>query len=71
GVKLVQELIDIYSLKVVQAYMGYIQDNAETAVKDLLKTILHCLSEKEHKNKDKIKLQAIDYALMFQLLDNF
>ncbi|CAF0933153.1 unnamed protein product [Rotaria sordida] len=61
GVKLVQELIDIYSLKLVQAYMGYIQDNAETAVKDLLKTVVHSLSGKENKNQDQVKLQAVDY----------
>ncbi|CAF1096220.1 unnamed protein product [Rotaria sp. Silwood1] len=61
GVKLVQELIDIYSLKVVQAYMRYIQDNAETAVKDLLKSVLHSFSEKEHKHQDNIKLHAVDY----------
>ncbi|CAM2705572.1 unnamed protein product [Rotaria socialis] len=59
GVKLVQELIDIYSLKLVQAYMGYIQDNAETAVKDLLQTIVHSLSKKE--NQEKVRLQAVDY----------
>ncbi|CAF1236260.1 unnamed protein product [Adineta steineri] len=63
GVKLVQELIDIYSLKVVQAYMGYIQDNAETAVKDLLKSVVESLSEKENNEKDKdhAKLHAVDY----------
>ncbi|CAF0887500.1 unnamed protein product [Adineta ricciae] len=62
GVKLVQELIDIYGLKVVQAYMGYIQDNAETAVKDLLKTVVKSLAEKENEtDKDHTKLQAFDF----------
>lgn len=33
------ELIDVYSLEVVQAYMDYIQRNAEVAVRDMLKSI--------------------------------
>lgn len=36
GIQLVKELIDQYSLKVVQAYMGHIQTNAEVAVRDML-----------------------------------
>lgn len=39
GIQLVSELIDGYNLKVVQAYMDYIQQNAEIAVRDMLKTI--------------------------------
>lgn len=37
GSQLVKELIDCYGLAVVQAYMGYIQSNAELAVRDMLK----------------------------------
>ncbi|XP_024864412.1 5-oxoprolinase [Kryptolebias marmoratus] len=37
GSQLVGELIDTYGLAVVQAYMGYIQSNAELAVRDMLK----------------------------------
>ncbi|XP_057214169.1 5-oxoprolinase isoform X1 [Triplophysa rosa] len=37
GCQLVGELIDSYGLEVVQAYMGYIQSNAELAVRDMLK----------------------------------
>ncbi|XP_076856985.1 5-oxoprolinase isoform X2 [Brachyhypopomus gauderio] len=37
GCQLVGELIDSYGLDVVQAYMGYIQSNAELAVRDMLK----------------------------------
>ncbi|XP_062859373.1 5-oxoprolinase [Trichomycterus rosablanca] len=37
GSQLVGELIDVYGLEVVQAYMGYIQSNAELAVRDMLK----------------------------------
>ena len=39
GIQLVQQLIDQYSLEVVQAYMGHIQDNAELAVRDMLKQV--------------------------------
>uniref|UniRef100_A0A3P9MIX4 5-oxoprolinase, ATP-hydrolysing n=1 Tax=Oryzias latipes TaxID=8090 RepID=A0A3P9MIX4_ORYLA len=37
GSQLVGELIDTYGLAVVQAYMGYIQSNAELAVRDMLR----------------------------------
>jgi 5-oxoprolinase (ATP-hydrolysing) len=37
GILLVCELIDAYGLDVVQAYMGHIRANAETAVRKLLK----------------------------------
>lgn len=33
------ELIDIYGLEVVQAYMQHIQDNAELSVRDMLKSM--------------------------------
>lgn len=39
GIQLVSELIDTYGLNVVQAYMNYIQQNAEVAVRDMLKEI--------------------------------
>ncbi|XP_011204171.2 5-oxoprolinase [Bactrocera dorsalis] len=39
GIQLVSELIDSYGLDVVQAYMNYIQQNAEVAVRDMLKEI--------------------------------
>ncbi|KXJ77397.1 5-oxoprolinase [Aedes albopictus] len=39
GIQLVAELIDSYGLSVVQAYMGYMQQNAELAVRDMLKEI--------------------------------
>lgn len=37
GIRLVNELIDIYGLDVVQAYMAHIQANAEVAVRQMLK----------------------------------
>lgn len=33
------ELIDIYGLEAVQAYMGHIQSNAEVAVREMLKSV--------------------------------
>lgn len=39
GIQLVLELIDSYGLKVVQAYMAFIQENAEVAVRDMLREI--------------------------------
>ncbi|XP_001848679.2 5-oxoprolinase [Culex quinquefasciatus] len=39
GIQLVTELIEGYGLSVVQAYMGYMQTNAELAVRDMLKQI--------------------------------
>lgn len=39
GIQLVSEIIDIYGLNVVQAYMHYIQENAEIAVRNMLKEI--------------------------------
>ena len=39
GIHLVNELIDQYSLEVVQAYMDHIQTNAEIAVRDMLREV--------------------------------
>ncbi|CAH3017311.1 unnamed protein product [Porites evermanni] len=39
GIKLITGLIEEYSLPVVQAYMKYIQHNAEVAVREMLKEI--------------------------------
>lgn len=39
GIKLVCELIDEYSLETVEAYMQHIQNNAEIAVRNMLKEI--------------------------------
>merc|ERR1719495_2103226 len=38
GIRLVSDLIEEYSLAVVQSYMTYIQENAEVAVRDMLKS---------------------------------
>ena len=39
GISLVLELIDYYSLKVVQQYMKFVRSNAESAVRTLLKNV--------------------------------
>lgn len=57
GINLVEELIDYYGLKVVQAYMNYIQKNAEVAVRDLLRTI----GTRVIKRTGKSILSAVDY----------
>ena len=49
GIKLVKELIQEYSIEVVQAYMGFIQKNAEEAVRSMLKLF-----------SERIGLQDID-----------
>lgn len=41
GIALVSNLIDVYGLEVVQAYMSHIQKNAEVAVRNMLKEIAH------------------------------
>ncbi|XP_034016310.1 5-oxoprolinase isoform X2 [Thalassophryne amazonica] len=45
GSQLVGELIDSYGLAVVQAYMGYIQHNAELAVRDMLRDFAQRLQQ--------------------------
>ncbi|XP_011879574.1 PREDICTED: 5-oxoprolinase [Vollenhovia emeryi] len=58
GFQLVNELIDIYSLEVVQAYMDYIQCNAEVAVREMLKSIGTGIKMRRGKETDIV---AIDY----------
>jgi len=50
GIQLVSELIDQYGLDVVQAYMGHIQENAEVAVREMLKVIGTSAFEKTGKS---------------------
>ncbi|XP_029175794.1 5-oxoprolinase [Nylanderia fulva] len=58
GSQLVNELIDVYSLEVVQAYMDHIQHNAEVAVREMLKSIGTRIKMRRHKETD---INAIDY----------
>jgi len=57
GIQLIQDLINEYGLEIVQNYMGYIQENAEIAVQQMLK-------EKAGEAKDatgRTELSAIDF----------
>eukprot|EP00117_Sycon_ciliatum_P007634 scpid23060/ scgid10654/ 5-oxoprolinase; 5-oxo-L-prolinase; Pyroglutamase len=53
GVDLLSGLIEEYSLDVVQAYMKHIQDNAEVAVRRMLRSIAS--------DRDVSELSAVDY----------
>ncbi|KAG8231505.1 hypothetical protein J437_LFUL011543 [Ladona fulva] len=62
GILLVRELIDFYGLDVVQSYMNYIQENAELAVRDMLKEIAHKkIQEKGADKNEMCILKAEDY----------
>lgn len=54
---MVSELIDYYGLNVVQAYMNHIQNNAEVAVRDLLRTV----GARTYQKTGKSVLTAYDY----------
>ncbi|GLV36147.1 uncharacterized protein CBL_08640 [Carabus blaptoides fortunei] len=49
GILLVRELIEVYGLDVVQAYMGHIQSNAELAVRDMLRQVARTALERTGK----------------------
>lgn len=57
GIQLVTELIDAYGLDVVQAYMNHIQENAEVAVRQVLKRFGKVALSREGKSS----LHAVDY----------
>ncbi|XP_053402483.1 5-oxoprolinase-like [Mercenaria mercenaria] len=57
GIRLIKGLIDEYSLDVVQAYMAHIQNNAEVAVKDMLREI----ARKTELRTGTTTLHAVDY----------
>ncbi|KAH7290098.1 hypothetical protein KP509_30G031800 [Ceratopteris richardii] len=63
GITLIGELIDHYGLDVVQAYMWHVQENAEAAVREMLKSmgaraakLFHATEEGPH-----VILEAEDY----------
>ncbi|KAG7488428.1 hypothetical protein MATL_G00033850 [Megalops atlanticus] len=56
GSQLVGELIDCYGLEVVQAYMGYIQSNAELAVRDMLKEF----ARRRRQQRGSLEVEAED-----------
>lgn len=57
GITLIGELIDAYDLDVVLAYMKYIQQNAEVAVRDMLREI----GQQTLDRTGSTKLSAVDY----------
>ncbi|KAG0557889.1 hypothetical protein KC19_11G164600 [Ceratodon purpureus] len=63
GIVLIGELIEQYSLEVVQAYMHHVQANAEEAVREMLKSMAHhAVSQSPHaKHGDFVVLEAEDY----------
>lgn len=68
GILLVSELIDVYGLKVVQAYMDYIKENAEIAVRDMLKEIAR--TTKERYNNQKFLFYLFNVEPLFVLEQN-
>lgn len=71
GILLLEELIQAYTLPVVQAYMGHIRSNAEIAVRQLLKDVSKNRAEiinvylqvgkKTEKEKGSSTLHATDF----------
>ncbi|EFN85192.1 5-oxoprolinase [Harpegnathos saltator] len=57
GSQLVYDLIDTYTLEVVQAYMGHIQRNAEIAVREMLSSI----GTKVLRQTGDTSVTAVDY----------
>lgn len=62
GILLVKDLIAEYGLKVVQAYMKFIRENAELAVRNLLKDVY-----KKYKGKDLIAEDFMDDGTRIRL----
>ncbi|XP_062377113.1 5-oxoprolinase [Sardina pilchardus] len=57
GSNLVGELIGSYGLAVVQAYMGYIQSNAEVAVRDMLKDF----ARRRRQQTGSLEVESVDH----------
>lgn len=59
GISLVQELIEQYGLETVQAYMNYVQMNAEEAVREMLKSVGRRISSES--NENCVTIEEEDY----------
>ncbi|XP_018428770.1 PREDICTED: 5-oxoprolinase isoform X1 [Nanorana parkeri] len=57
GIQLVNELIDVYGLEVVQAYMAHIQANAEVAVREMLKAF----ANRWEKQTGALEVESVDF----------
>ncbi|KAK0591883.1 hypothetical protein LWI29_009714 [Acer saccharum] len=63
GISLIKELIEQYSLKTVQAYMTYVQLNAEEAVREMLKSVAARISSESAKlgERNSVTIEEEDY----------
>ncbi|KAL3520218.1 hypothetical protein ACH5RR_018367, partial [Cinchona calisaya] len=63
GISLIKELIEQYGLETVQAYMNYVQDNAEGAVREMLKSVASSFVSESNNSKegDSVTIEEEDY----------
>lgn len=61
GIALIKELIEQYGLETVQAYMNYVQDNAEEAVREMLKSVALRVSVPKSGEEDLLTIEEEDY----------
>ncbi|EXB81777.1 hypothetical protein L484_001352 [Morus notabilis] len=63
GISLIKELIEQYGLETVQAYMTYVQSNAEEAVREMLKSVAARVSSKSTNvgDKNSVTIEEEDY----------
>lgn len=61
GIALIKELIEQYGLETVQAYMNYVQDNAEEAVREMLKSVALRVSVPKSGEEDLLIIEEEDY----------
>ncbi|KAI7998879.1 5-oxoprolinase [Camellia lanceoleosa] len=63
GIYLIKELIEQYGLDTVQAYMNYVQGNAEEAVREMLKSVAARVSSEAAKSgkRDSLIIEEEDY----------
>lgn len=61
GIALIKELIEQYGLETVQAYMNYVQDNAEEAVREMLKSVALRVSVPKSGEEDFLTIEEEDY----------
>lgn len=63
GISLIKELIEQYGLKTVQAYMTYVQLNAEDAVREMLKSVAAKVSSESAKDGERnfVTIEEEDY----------
>ncbi|CAI0472680.1 unnamed protein product [Linum tenue] len=60
GISLIKELIEQYGLETVQAYMTYVQLNAEEAVREMLKSVALRVSSSQSPNDSRSSIVTIE-----------